>query len=271
MKKLAIFGVPRSGTSWLSQIFNSHPDVAMRFQPLFSYSHKGKLTPQSSKKEIEDFFNEILLSNDEFALMKSESQKNFPTFPKSNHLTHIAFKETRYLNVIENLLLQSPEIKVIGILRNPLATLASWMRAPKEFDPHWNVLEEWKKAPAKNQGRPEEYFGFDKWKESAEAFIKYKNTFPGNFLLVRYDQLNDNPIAVTETIFEFCELEFCSNVKEFIAKSQAVHEDDPYSVYRVKEGDNDWENSLPYEIITEVRSELKNSPLQTFLSESRNG
>ena len=44
MKNVAIFGVPRSGTSWLGQIFNSSPMVAYRFQPLFSYcSHFPKL------------------------------------------------------------------------------------------------------------------------------------------------------------------------------------------------------------------------------------
>ena len=60
VNKLAIFGVPRSGTSWLSQIFNSHPDVAMRFQPLFSYSHKGRVSEDSSSEEISEFFDELV-------------------------------------------------------------------------------------------------------------------------------------------------------------------------------------------------------------------
>ena len=40
MRHLALFGCPRSGTSWLGQIFNSAPDVAYRYQPLFSYEFK---------------------------------------------------------------------------------------------------------------------------------------------------------------------------------------------------------------------------------------
>ena len=43
LKKIAIFSVPRSGSSWLGQIFNSHEDVSFRMQPLFSYSHKSAL------------------------------------------------------------------------------------------------------------------------------------------------------------------------------------------------------------------------------------
>ena len=80
MDKLAIFGVPRSGTSWLGQIFNSHPNVTMRNQPLFSYEHKGRLNETSSQKEIYSFFEEIYNSRDDFALMASEAQKNYPIF-----------------------------------------------------------------------------------------------------------------------------------------------------------------------------------------------
>lgn len=40
----------------------------------------------------------------------------------------------RYLHIIENLLIQCPDIKILGIVRNPLATLASWINAPKESD-----------------------------------------------------------------------------------------------------------------------------------------
>jgi hypothetical protein len=40
MHHVAIFGCPRSGTSWLGQIFNSAPAVQYRYQPLFSYEFK---------------------------------------------------------------------------------------------------------------------------------------------------------------------------------------------------------------------------------------
>ena len=106
MNKIAIFGVPRSGTSWLSQILNSHPDVVLRFQPLFSYGHKGRLTAHSSAEQIRAFFEEILYTQDAYAAMTSEAQKNYPSFQKSALPTHIAFKETRYIHIIENILSQ---------------------------------------------------------------------------------------------------------------------------------------------------------------------
>ena len=54
-KTIALFGVPRSGTSWLGQIFDSCPDVIYKYQPLFSYAFKNRLNMQSSFDEISNF------------------------------------------------------------------------------------------------------------------------------------------------------------------------------------------------------------------------
>jgi sulfotransferase family protein len=265
MDKIAIFGVPRSGTTWLSQIFNSHPDVALRFQPLFSYGHKGSLSAHSTGAEILAFFDDILRTQDAFALMVTEFQKNYPTFQKSNVPTHIAFKETRYLHIIENILTQCSEVKIIGIVRNPLAVMASWILAPKEFNPVWDIRCEWRGAPSKNQNRQEEFYGFDKWKEIAEAFLRFKNQFPLQFSLVSYDELNRTPLHTTGKVFERCGLEVCNQVQAFLLASKSRHDHDPYSVFRAKASDDHWQGVLPDEITQQIISELQHTPLDTFL------
>ncbi len=270
MKKIGIFGAPRSGTSWLGHIFNSHPDVALRFQPLFSYGHKGSLTEHSSAEEIRAFFEEILCTQDAFAAMTSEMQKNYPTFQKSSQPTHIVFKETRYLNIIENILDQCSEVKIIGIVRNPLAVLASWISAPKEFNTEWDIHSEWRGAPNKNQNRPEEYYGFDKWKESAETFLRFKKQFPQQFLLVRYDELNREPLDTTKKLFSFCGLEVYKQVEDFLSASKSRHDSDPYSVFRAKANDNRWQGVLPDEIVKRIMLELKHTPLDNFLQDRTN-
>jgi hypothetical protein len=267
MDKIGIFGVPRSGTTWLSQIFNSHPDVALRFQPLFSYGHKGSLSEHSSAAEIRAFFDEILCTEDAFALMATEIQKNYPAFQKAVTPTHIVFKETRYLHIIENVLTQCSEIKIIGIVRNPLAVLASWMLAPKEFSPEWDIHSEWREAPSKNQNRAEEFFGFDKWKETAEAFLRFQSQFPQQFLLIRYDELNKAPLDITKKIFDFCELEVSDQVQKFLVDSKSRHDPDPYSVFRAKASDDGWRGVLPDEIVNQIRLELKHTPLEMFLQD----
>src|SRR5258705_10876641 len=91
---IGIHGVPRSGTSWLGQIFNSHPQVAFRFQPLFSYAFKSYLNLNSSKVEMDDFFERIFLSDDYFINMKdSEIHKNYPVFQKNPQPQVLMYKE----------------------------------------------------------------------------------------------------------------------------------------------------------------------------------
>jgi hypothetical protein len=265
MDKIAIFGAPRSGTSWLGQIFNSHPDVAFRFQPLFSYGHKGKLSESSPADEIRSFFDDIRHTQDAFALMTSDMQKNYPVFEKSAVPTHIVFKETRYLHIIGNILNKCADVKIIGIVRNPLAVMASWILAPKEFDPAWDIHKEWRAAPSKNQDRIEEFYGFDKWKETAEAFLRFKGQFPQQFFEVRYDELNRAPLDATRKIFDFCGLKVCDQVEDFLSASKSRHDFDPYSVFRAKASDDRWQGVLPDEIAEQIMLELKHTPLEIFL------
>ena len=267
MKKIGIFGTPRSGTSWLGHIFNSHPDVAQRFQPLFSYGHKSCLTASSSAEEIQSFFEEILYSSDAFATMTAKTQMEYPIFQKTELPTHIVFKETRYLHIVENILARCSDVKIVGIVRNPLAVLASWVTAPKEFHADWVIHNEWRNAPSKNQNRPEEFFGFDKWKESTLAFLRFENQFPQQFLLVRYDELNRTPLPTTKNIFDFCELKVCAQVEDFLVASKSRHDSDPYSVYRAKASDDRWQSILPDEIVKQIKLEIKNTPLDIFLQE----
>jgi hypothetical protein len=269
MKKIGIFGTPRSGTSWISHIFNSHPDVVLRFQPLFSYGHKGRLSEFSSAEEIQAFFEEIINSQDPFARMTTEAQKNYPVFKKSALPTHIVFKETRYLHIVENILTKCNEVKIIGIVRNPLAVISSWMSAPREFNQGWNINNEWRVAPSKNKNRPEEFFGFNKWKESAEVFLRLENQFPRQFFLLRYAELNKDPLGITKKLFYFCGLDICGQVEGFLSASKSRHDIDPYSVYRANASDDSWQSILPEKIAKTIMIELKNTSLEIFLPDGK--
>lgn len=265
MNKISIFGTPRSGTSWLAHIFNSHPGVSLRYQPLFSFGHKGSLSDNSTTEEIQAFFEEILNSQDSFALMETEIQKNYPKFQKHSVPSHIVFKETRYLNIISNLLHRCSVVKVIGIVRNPLAVLASWISTPKEFNPKWNLLNEWRDAPSKNQGRPEEFFGYNKWKETAEAFLRFEQQFPRQFMLINYNELNAASIETTKKLFSFCQLDYCQQVEYFVNSSKSRHDSDPYSVYKLDTCGSKWQQVLPQEIISAIHHDLDNTTLEAFM------
>ncbi|MCB0704404.1 MAG: sulfotransferase domain-containing protein [Saprospiraceae bacterium] len=249
MEAIAIFGAPRSGTSWLGQIFNSHPEVAYRFQPLFSYAFKDRLNQHSTNKDIADFHRDLLETTDDFVLQKTNvsGAKNLFAFAKATP-THLVWKEVRYLNLIPNLIAQS-ETKIIGIVRHPGAVLNSWFKAPKEFDPSWDLLSEWEAADKKNKGREEEFYGYTKWKAAAFQFIKMKALFPERVHIVVYEDLHESPKEKIKELFSFCNLEYSQQTDIFLDKSSATESTDPYGVFRKNHNAYGWEDQLPSEIV----------------------
>jgi len=156
-------------------------------------------------------------------------------------------------------------VTIIGIVRNPLAVLASWRSAPKEYDPAWDLAKEWRCAPSKNQNRPEEFYGFDKWKEVAAAFLRFEAQYPEQFVLVRYDELNRAPLTVTRKVLKFCGLDVQAQVEEFLRLSKSRHDADPYSVFRSQANDETWHSILPNDIVEQILREVCDTPLSEFL------
>ncbi|MBK7357392.1 sulfotransferase [Propionivibrio sp.] len=265
---VSIHGAPRSGTSWLGQIFNSHPDVAFRFQPLFSYRFKGAINPESSKAETERFFHELYaVDSDEFILQtKQRSRGVHPTgMIKLPRPSHLVMKEVRYHYVIETLLSQIEGIKIIGIVRNPCGAINSWLKTPREFNPAWDMWSEWRVAQSKNQGRLEEFFGFDKWMELASLFLYLSQESPEAFHLVRYEDLVSSPLSVTERLFSFCGLELPCQTASFLASSQTTEVDDPDTVFRTPDVAERWENELSPDIRDAILCEIRGTELEVFL------
>lgn len=247
MDTIAIFGAPRSGTSWLGQLFNSSPSVAYRFQPLFSYAFKARLNEKSLRAEIEAFHDQLLATNDAFVLqLKNISGNQCPQFQKTK-ITHLVWKEVRYHYLIENLLRQS-DIRIIGIVRHPCAVIHSWLKTPKEFNPAWNPLDEWRYAAGKNANQSQEFYGYEKWKELAFLYARLKADFPGRFNIVTYERLNSDTNQCVCELFDFSGLEVTDQVRTFIAASKSTASNDPYDVFRSGQKNDAWKTELLPEI-----------------------
>lgn len=266
MIKIGIHGVPRSGTTWLGAIFDSSLNVAYRNQPLFSYAFKSYLSENSSKMDIDNFFQGILKTNDDYILQKEGKRKGFIPIFKKEFITHIIYKEARYHNVLLNLLGKDPDVKVIGIIRNPKSVISSWYFAPKEFNKlEWSLFEEWKYANLKNKGLKEEFYGFNKWKEVAELFLKLMKDYPDRFYLINYSELLTQTEKIIKDTFGFCKLEYLEQTKEFIDSSKKFDlSEDAYSVYRKNQVDDKWKESLPSEISNEIDFDLAGTILEQF-------
>jgi len=250
MQNAAIFGVPRSGTSWLGQILNSSPHVAYRYQPIFAYTFDSRLTENSTRDEIQKFHREVLETNDNFVCQdKNISGNRTPKFRKEN-ITHLVWKEVRYLNIIENLIQQSAT-KVIGIVRHPCGVINSWMSTPREFDKNWDIKNEWRYAKKKNRGKYD-FYGYEKWKSAAKMFLRLEQQYSDQFKLVVYESLIQNPQEITSSIFDFVDLKLTEQTYSFLKESTSTSSDDPYDVYRKNKDGYEWRDDLPSEIIEAI-------------------
>lgn len=262
----AIHSAPRSGSSWLGQIFKSSPQVEFRFQPLFSYAFKNFLGPNSSHERIYEFLEGVHGSQDDFIHQRTKDiYVEYPDLGERENVTHLIWKEVRYHHILENLMIQLPELRLIGLVRHPCAVLDSWIHSPREFKQGWSIEREWRDAPSKNLDRPEEFNGFTKWMEVANLFIRLEELYPNRMRIVRYAELNAAPIEVTKDLFSFVGLSFEQDTRNFITQSRSKEGTDANSVYRLAKPDKRWEQRLPPSIADTILTETRASGLERFL------
>lgn len=264
---ISLHGAPRSGTSWLGKIFDSHPAVAYRYQPLFSYRFKDAIDARSSRAEVESFLADLYaVDDDDFILQRHQRDRGAHPdgLTKLPHPDVLVMKEVRYHHVIETLLRHVPGIKIVGIVRHPCGAINSWLKTPREFNPQWDAASEWQSAPSKNLQRPEEYYGFDKWKELTRLFLRLAREYPQSFYLVRYERLVSNPCAETARMFDFCHLDFHPQVRQFLTSSQSLEVEDPDSVFRTADVADRWKQELDPAIRDTILCELSGTDLAEF-------
>lgn len=267
MKKIAIHSVPRSGSTWLGSIFDSSPHVIYKYQPLFSFVFKNFLNEDSSREDINLFFEKIYSTHDYFIDQVDAKRKGLvPDFSK-NDIKAVVYKEVRYHHIVHSLLDKHNDIIIIGLIRNPMAVIHSWLKAPKEFrgDLGWQVEDEWQFAPKKNESRIEEFNGYAKWKEVAIMFHKLQEIYPKRVCLVDYRKLLLETENEVDRIFSFCGLELTEQTTGFLQESTEKTVADHYSVFREKQTDDKWKSELPEYISEFIQKDLKGTLLQQYL------
>jgi len=264
---IAIAGVPRSGTSWLGQIIDSSPDVAFRTQPLFSYAFKDAVNEDSPREEYEAFFRAIYYSRDPFLLQTEKREKGlYPTFEKNANPRFLAFKTCRYQYVLPKMLQHFENLKLIGIVRHPCGAINSWLKTAKEFPKNAVPRNEWRFGACRNKGRPEEFFGYYKWKEVAHLYLDLQDRHPSRVDIIRYDRLVGRPYAESYGMFDFLGLEVTAQTEAFLEACHASHDEDPYSVFKAPSVKDKWEQELDPYIASEILQDLIGTRLERFLA-----
>ncbi len=263
-----IHGAPRSGTSWLGQMFNSHPAIKYCYQPFFSHAFRGRADISSGTAALRALFSEMLVSNDAFVNQSGAARlsRRLPLFSKEPPV-HLVYKEVRFHDLLPSFLEALPEFKGIGVVRDPRFALASWFKAPREFDPAWSRMAEWRDASRKNRGLHENWYGFTRWRALASLFLEMQEVHPHRFKLIRYEWLVADPGAVMRELLAFCNLGMHGQTLEFIRESCSVGDDDPYGVYRSGHAGtlHASRHGLEPEIAEAIERELAGTPLERFM------
>lgn len=268
LKYIWLNGMPRSGTSWLSQIFDSHPNVKFKLSPLFSYAFKNAMNINSTRQEWIDFFHKVYKTEDIFMDQEYRRKKGeYPIFKeKYKNPKYIVIKDTRYHNLTERIIEILPEVKFIHIVRHPCGAINSWLRAPREFPKDANPLKEWKTGDCRKTGS-EEFWGFNDWKNFTMMYLELMEQFPARVLVIHYEQLVDNSLKITKKMFDFVGLEMNPQTAKFLKNSQASHIYNEYAVFKNKNVKYKWKRQLNPKIISEIYSVLKGTPLEKFLND----
>ncbi|HEX2101775.1 MAG TPA: sulfotransferase, partial [Candidatus Synoicihabitans sp.] len=220
MNKISIHAAPRSGSSWLGEILNSSPAAHYKYQPMFAYRFRGFLNEGSTREEIDEFFERIHQTPDDFCdQVAARNAGRLPTFAKGV-CTHVIYKEVRFHQVLWNVVRRARDVRFVFLIRNPFASLASWKSAPREFraDLGWRFEEEWRYALRKNLNRPEEFNGYERWKDATTIFDTLAARYSDRVMLISYQQLVRQTADVVARLFEFCGLPLTEQTRDDVGR-----------------------------------------------------
>jgi hypothetical protein len=269
MNVVWLSGMPRSGTTWVSQFFAASPHVRVKFCPLFSYAFKNAMSAGDSADAWRDFFHKVYRTPDDYMDQRHLRDKGLvPEFSHSNPSPGtLLIKSNRFHNLTEPLLEKLPEIQFLTIVRDPVATILSWLSNPLEFPAHADPVDEWRTGRCRKTAEGE-FWGFDDWKRVTSMHLSMLKKYPNRFFLHRYEQVAQTPQAAARKMFSQLNIEFTPEVSAFIERSQARHDSHPRSVFKSRDLNPGSSETLRPDIVASIHRDLGNTDLAAFL-ESR--
>lgn len=210
MKYLFIFGCPRSGTTALTHLLSSHPEVALgmeRFKFLVERQNPSLLTPEKFSEEaffdFSDQATNLTIDHPQWTDYYTILKNKFA----SKKLSLIGDKYPLYFNFLPSLYSQFPEAHFLFIFRDVLDVAASYnKRAANPEDKNWPekrnyqaAVKDWNQSLAKTKA-----FFEQEERRKALTVIRYEDLFCGNESLYRqlFLSLGVSPCEKTDTFFE---------------------------------------------------------------------
>ena len=216
MKRVFLVGAPRSGTTMLQSLLASHASIISFPETKFFHYLLYEPLSQSFPDRLEKFFiDEIkrpeLLNN--FCGYQSGVEKAHGFIKILDNLAEEQAKSIwvektpehiYFIDYLENLL---PDALFIHILRNGIDVIASMYDASRKSPEAWGGIWDLE-------------FCIERWQEAILISNQYVDKH--NHILVRYEQIVENPQRVLSKIFQFIQVDYddsiLNNYKEIAKK-----------------------------------------------------
>lgn len=267
---ISLHSAPRSGSTWLQMIFEAHPQVRTKYQPLFSYEFKNQINETSTSDEFNQFIDQIFYSQNTFLNMQCayhlDQNNRIPQHKKDEKkIDTLLMKQTHYHYLMETFIKLRSDIKLVCLVRNPCAVINSTMTNPREYKPEWEGTDEWLTGQRKNQSKGD-YFGYNKWKEVLDIFIDLKNQYPNNVSIVQYEKLLDDPENEITRLFQFVGLPMVPEIMKFFHESHSLQytNESTTSVYKDLDVKDKWQSTLDPKIIEYIKQDLSGTKYEAF-------
>ena len=262
-----LLGMPRSGTTWLSQIVESAPEAIVRLSPNYAYPLKNRLSAASTAAEWRAVLAHALATDDPFMTQNwRRDSGDLVRFPKARVAGRpiLFVKDTRFHGHYRVAMDRLPRAKCVYIVRHPAASLHSWRRSP-EFPEGAAFEAEWRSGACRKGTGSGEYWGFDDWKALTLDYQACCLRNPDRYLVLRYEDLVGNARREAARVFAFCGLALGAPTEAFIRESQSRDEPGAYSVFRQKDVAGRWRRDFPADILGRIEADLAETPLAVFL------
>ena len=267
-RPLLLLGMPRSGTTWLSQIFESSPDFIVRLSPNYSWPLKNLLDLNSSQEEWLSSFTTALNTDDEFMTQNFRRPTGeLSTFPSRSiqTVTRLVIKDTRFHDLYLRCMELFSKAQAIYLVRHPGGMLNSWWRS-EEFPATATFADEWRGGACRKVEGPGEYWGFDDWRSLTMRYLSLERQAPERFRVCRYEELVRDRFRVSGELFEFAGYTLHPDTRAFLRDSQSRHDDRTYAVFKDPSVADRWREELPEHIQETIGGELAGTPLEEFAS-----
>jgi hypothetical protein len=214
-KRLMILGSPRSGTTWLAEIINSTGEYKYLFEPF----HGGKVKEWKGLGfyptiSAQDIYNQPKRHDALIKIFEGDvDPKNSWVWEHGEQhkgAKHIMVKAVRAHYMTDAIQELFPDIKIIVILRKPVATIKSQIKS--EFPHPKRIVDAEKKIAFVGQEKVDEFVAKCGKEDPALYALKWgietrvcldKLKGQPNSYFIQYEDLRDSPVKYIQEMFDF--------------------------------------------------------------------